>query len=155
EMVSLRSFVGVLDIRGAEAGASVIVDGRNRGSAPTQPIRVNVGTHVVRVYKEGFEAFETRVDVPGGQAEVVAAKLAPLLRSGRLKVIERQGYVLDVVVYNAVVGKTPWEGPLAPGDHTVLIRGDGVIGTQPAIAPVQLNGVTPVTLVAETLQSRP
>ncbi len=94
EMVSLRSFVGVLDIRGAEAGATVIVDGRNRGSAPTQPVRVNVGTHVVRVYKEGFEAFETRIDVPGGQAELVNAKLAPLLRSGRLKVMERQGYVL-------------------------------------------------------------
>jgi hypothetical protein len=151
ELIALRGFVGTVEVRGAEAGATVIVDGRNRGTAPVPPIRLSVGTHVVRVYKEGFEAFETRIDVPAGAAEVVDAKLPPLLRSGRLKVVERANQALDVVVDGAVVGKTPWEGPLAPGDHTVLLRGDGELGTQPATVPVTLNGVTPITLAAEPL----
>lgn len=153
EIATLRGLVGTVEVKGAEAGATVIVDGRNRGSAPVPALRVTVGTHVVRVYKEGFEAFEARIDVAGGAAVPVQAKLAPLLKSGRLKVNEKGGKSVTVVVDGAVVGKTPWEGPLAPGDHTVILRGEGDLGTQPATVPVTLNQVTPLTLVAESLNS--
>jgi hypothetical protein len=66
-------------------------------------------------------------------------------------VAEQSGRSIDVVVDGVVVGQTPWEGTLAVGDHTVVLRGAGSLGTQPASAPVRLNQLTPLTFVAEEL----
>lgn len=150
----LRGRVGSIEIECMEADATIVVDGRQRGTTPAvSPLRVSTGSHVVRIYKEGFEAFETRIEVAGGQSKAMAVRLAALTQSGRLQVVEKAGKALDVVVDNIVVGRTPWEGVLAPGEHTVLLRGDGNLGTQPAAAPVRRNQVTPILLVAEELEA--
>lgn len=150
----LQGLVGALEITGAEAAASVVVDGRDRGETPLKaPIQVSAGSHVIRVYKDGYLPFETRVDVAGAQSARVEAKLAALTQSGRLKVSEPSGRPLDVVVDNVVVGKTPWEGALAPGAHSVWLRGGESFGTQPATARIKVNEVTALNLVAEELEA--
>src|SRR5262249_16597318 len=121
-ILELRALVGRIDLVGAESGASVVIDGRQRGSIPIEPVRVSVGSHLLRVSKEGFVPFETQVQVTGGQAVRVEAKLGALTRGGRLRVTESSGKSVDVVVDNVVVGKTPWEGTLAVGGHVVLLR---------------------------------
>ena len=154
EVTALRGLVGTIDVAQGELGAAIIVDGRSRGDFPlVAPLRVAAGTHTVRVFKEGFEPFETRVDVAGGQIVQVGAKLRALSASGRLRVTERSGKKMDVVVDDAVVGQTPWEGLLALGDHVVLLRGEGDLGTQPAQAPIKQQGLTSLTLAAEPLES--
>jgi hypothetical protein len=57
------------------------------------------------------------------------------------------------VVDNVAVGEAPWEGVLAPGDHTVVLRGAGTLGTQPASAPVRVDQLTPLTLRLEPLEA--
>lgn len=155
EVVELRGLVGTIEIDGAELGAGVSIDGRSRGDYPLlEPLRVPAGSHVVRVYKEGFEPFETRVDLAGGKRAVVAATLRPLRSEeiGRLQVVELGGKELDVLVDGVVVGKTPrWEGPVAVGSHTVVLRGEGDLGTQPVSVPVKLRQTTPLSLSAEAL----
>lgn len=153
EMRELAGLVGTIDLRGAEAGANVVIDGRARGAVPEPPIRVPAGTHFVRVTKEGFVPFETQAQVVGGQSSVVVVHMSALTQGGRLKVVEDSGKSVDVLVDGAVVGKTPWEGTLPVGEHVVLLRGEGNLGTQPAVAPVRLNQVTPITLVAEQLDA--
>jgi hypothetical protein len=154
EIEELRASIGTLEIAGAESGADIVVDGRSRGTYPlAAPVRVSAGSHVVRVYKSGFLPFEVRVDVAGRQNTVVSAKLAALTQGGQLRVTDQAGRVLDVVVDNVVVGKTPWEGTVAPGDHVVFLRGEGNLGTQPVAAPVRLNTATPLTLNAEELEA--
>jgi hypothetical protein len=150
----LARLVGTLEIRAAAPGAVVVVDARERGKTPLPgPLRVSVGTRTVRIYKEGFGAYETRVDVAGGQNTVVRAELAGLARAGRLRVVETDGRTLDVLVDNVVVGKTPWEGTVAAGEHTVQLRGEGDLGAPPASAPVELDETTRLTLRAEALDS--
>jgi hypothetical protein len=63
------------------------------------------------------------VQVAGGQSARVAVKMPALARdrSGRLRVVEQGGRALDVVVDGVVVGKTPWEGPLATGEHVIVL----------------------------------
>ena len=108
EIADLQRSVGSIDVRSTESGASVVVDGRPRGTTPlSQPLRVGVGTHVVRVYKDGFAQFETRVDVAGLETAIADARLEALTQSGRLQVTEAQGRSLDLVVDNIVVGKYP------------------------------------------------
>lgn len=154
-IAELRQRVGTIDITGAEPGAAIVISSEDRGEfPPIQPIRVPAGNHVVRVYKEGYEPFETRVDVAGGQTVTVEARLERLRDSGRLRVIERTGKTVDVVVDNVVVGQTPWEGRLAVGPHTVRLRGEGKIGSQPAAAPVKSEELTQLTLLAEPLEAQ-
>ncbi len=150
----LLASLGAIEVRAAEPGATIIIDGRQRGTTgAAKPMRVGLGTHAVRVYKEGFEAFEQRVEVASGQAKVVEARLVRLSLVGRLRVNEQAGRALDVVLDGLVVGKTPWEGAVAPGEHSVILRGEGALGTQPVTLPVAGNQTTPITLQAEELSA--
>jgi PEGA domain len=151
-IADLRGLVGTIDVR-AIAGAQVTIDQRVRGTVPLSPIRVSTGTRFVRVYKSGFAPFEARVEVVGGQVIVVNAKISELVQSGRLRVSEAAGEIADVVIDGTVVGKTPWEGALAPGRHIVLLRGDTEDGTPPAEVKVVQDQVTPVVLVSEKLDA--
>jgi hypothetical protein len=154
EIVELRALVGTIEIEGARPGAAISIDRQDRGEYPSlAPLRVVAGSHVVRVYKEGFEPFERLVDVAGGKSVVVNAALPALLRSGRLKVAEQEGRELDVLVDGGVVGKTPFEGPFAPGEHVVVLRGEGDLGTPPTPISVELNGTASLTLLADNLSA--
>lgn len=154
-IAELRGLVGTIDISGAEPGASIVVGGEGRGEyPPVKPIRVAAGTHVVRIFKEGFEPFETRIDVAGGQTTTLSVKkMQALTSSGKLRVTERTGQSVDVVVDNVVVGKAPWEGRLSTGSHTVVLRGEGKLGTQPSLALIKGQELTALTLLAEDLDA--
>lgn len=154
ELRELSALVGRIELRGGEPGSTVVVDTRSRGTLPLAHVRVGAGTHVVRVVKEGFVPFEGQVTVAGGQTTAVDVRLAPLMQGGRLRVNEQSGKAVSVLVDNVVVGVTPWEGTLPVGDHTVVLDGEGNLGTQPASAPVKLNQMTALTLSVEELGAR-
>jgi hypothetical protein len=151
EIRDMAALVGHIELRVGEPGATVVVDGRGRGTMPLAPVRVPAGTRVVRVTKDGFVPFESQVAVAGAQTASVEVHLAPLTQGGRLHVAEQSGKAVDVRVDGLVVGKTPWEGTLPVGDHVVVLVGDGDTGTPPVAAPVRLNEITPLTLAVEEL----
>ena len=153
-VTEMRSRVGTVDVIDAEPGASIVISGQDRGEfPPVAPLRVGAGSHVVRVFKEGYEPYETRVEVAGGQIARVTAKLKKLTDSGRLKITERGGLTLEVLVDGIVVGTTPWEGLVGVGPHTVALRGKGKLGTQPASAVVKSQQLTTLSLTAEDLEA--
>ena len=155
EVIELRGLVGTIEIEQAELGAAIAVAARSRGEYPApSPLRVGAGTHVVRVSKEGFEPFEARVDVAGKQTERVVAKLRALAASGRLRVAEQSGAALEVIIDGDRVGRTPWEGTLALGDHVLLLRGADELGTVPVPVVVKRDQTTRLTLAAEKLTAR-
>jgi tetratricopeptide (TPR) repeat protein len=122
-MEELLGKVGTVALRGdVPAEASILVDDRLRGTLPLRkPLRVGMGSHRVRVVKEGFEPIEANVKVEGGKEAVV--DLQATSRSGRLRVIEKHNRVLDVELDGTVVGRTPWEGLVPAGDHDVRLHG--------------------------------
>jgi hypothetical protein len=153
EIADLQASVGTVTIEGAPEGASVSIDAVDRGKTPLKgPLRVAAGSHTLRITVEGALPFEARLDIVGRQATVVQAKLLQLTQSGRLHITEHDGKTLDVVVDGAVVGKTPWNGALAPGKHAVLLRGDEGLGTEPTLVSVEIDKLASLDLVAETLR---
>lgn len=125
EQVSLmRTVIGGISVTGAEVGATLVVDGRLRGEHPTPgALNVVAGPHLVRVYKEGFALYEQSVEVEKGQTETLSVKLERLpADAGRLKIEETGGIKMEVVVDGVPVGQTPWEGPISPGEHSVVLR---------------------------------
>jgi hypothetical protein len=152
ELAQLRASVGAIELRGGERGANVVIDGRERGTMPfTTPLRIGAGTHSIRVSRDGYLPFDARVDVVGQQTVTLEVRLAALTSGGRLHIAEQTGRAIEVVVDNSVVGKTPWDGVLPAGDHAVLLRGDGDLGTQPVRASVALNQTLTLNLLAEQL----
>lgn len=155
ELAQLKSAVGVIELVGGVPKAKVVVDGRERGALPlAAPLRVGAGSHAIRVSADGYMPFEAKVDVAGMQTVQVKLELAALTAGGRLNVMEQAGRALDVVVDNATVGKTPWEGILPPGEHTVLLRGPGNLGTPPVRPTITLGQVVSLNLLGEELGAK-
>jgi hypothetical protein len=175
-VAAMTARVGTLAIQGGEKGASVIVDGRFRGTLPLPgPLRVIVGSHEIGAFREGGDPYGATVDV--GAKQSATAELRSRATGGRLKVGEQRGRTLDVVVDGIVVGKTPWEGPVAVGEHVVTLRGSGSLdaecapaeaassskrpparedvdlGTQPVTVPIRLQKLTALLLAAEELDT--
>lgn len=170
--------LGALRIEGAAEGATLVVDGRYRGTLPLpEPLRVSAGAHEVRAFREGLDLFGATVEVFAEQEATVT--LRSLSTGGRLRLTEQRGRVLDVVIDGNVVGKTPWDGSLAVGEHLVTLRGsvnlDAMpecaageqiaagrraaslgkveLGTQPVSVPIRLREATQLTLTAEPLDT--
>lgn len=75
----LNDLVGALEIDVDQPSAALTIDGQARGTSPfAGPIRVSVGSRLVRVVREGFEAFEARVEVAGRQRVRVRVKLTKI-----------------------------------------------------------------------------
>jgi hypothetical protein len=131
-MRALRGKVGALSITASAEGAAVHVDGRARGRLPLAgPLRVNAGSHRVRVLKDGYEVYEAGVDVPAGGSATIDAKLRVLARRGQLRVEDPASQGSEVTVDGLVVGTSPWEGTLAPGRYAVWTQ-NGDVGAPPA-----------------------
>lgn len=153
-MASLREIIGDIVVESSEMGTTVIIDGQQRGQTPLKkPIRVKAGTHTVRAYKEGFLPFEEQIMVAGAQRQTVMVDLKPLTRSGQLRVTEAGGGTFDVIVDGASVGDTPWQGPLGPGEHTVLLRGEDKMGTMPNRVEIEEGRTTALSLRAQRLDA--
>jgi PEGA domain-containing protein len=143
----LRRRVGRVEVRILEPGATVVIGGRERGTTPlSAPIRVAVGSHLVRIFKQGFIPQETLVDVASEQQVAVEGRLEPLVAAGQLTVTTTDGAVAEVVLDNIPVGPTPWQGRVQTGTHTIRLRGEGELGTRPLVAEVRADDVTPLVL---------
>lgn len=151
----LTNVTGFIVVESSEAGATVVVDSKTRGTTPLPgPIRIGQGTHTIRVSKEGYVPFETTTPVLGKQTVTVAAKLATVARAGSLTVIEETGAEAEVIVDGAVrgkVGKAPFQEKIGPGSHWVSLRGAGNLGTQPAPVKVDHDGSATLRLTLEEL----
>ncbi|MCA9619518.1 MAG: PEGA domain-containing protein, partial [Myxococcales bacterium] len=154
-VTELRGRVGSIDIDLTEPGATIVIDDVTRGTYPPPgPLRVSAGSHIIRVVKEGYEPFETTVDVAGGNAARVSAPLTKLTESGQLSVTETKGRTLVVLVDDVEVGQTPWSGRLSIGQHSVRLRGEDKLGTPPVAAPVKSQETTSLSLEASPLTAQ-
>lgn len=155
KLSELQNRVGTIELTNAKVGSTILIDGRERGEYPLlEPLRVKAGTRLLRVIKLGFEPFETQVDIAGNGMAKVDVKQRALVRSGTLAVIEPSGKKLDVVVDGVVVGKTPWQGVLPLGEHVVLLRGEGQLGTLPAPVTIAADKTTQLSLAAEVFDAQ-
>ncbi|WP_437753372.1 PEGA domain-containing protein [Sorangium sp. So ce1389] len=92
EAERLRGLVGSVAIEGAEAGAALFVDGHRRGELPLRaPLRLNAGSHWIRVLKEGFEPFEAAVEVAPRQAARLELRLRRAAPREGAPAVERRG----------------------------------------------------------------
>jgi PEGA domain len=126
---TVRAFVTELTLTVNEEGAAVSFDDQPKGTTPlTGPLRVDMGTHKLRVSKAGFVDFIATPDLPGGQPSELGVQLKAEIHQGKLHVIADPPDVIEVD--GKVVGTGLWEGVLASGSHVVLVTGRGKFSHQ-------------------------
>jgi hypothetical protein len=135
-MATLRQKVGSVDVSANVDGASIVIDGRARGTLPlTTPIRVLAGKRLVRVVKSGYVTSEKTVEVKSGETLRIDARLEPLAQAGLLRVEDPDTAGSQVFVDRVLMGTAPWEGTLGPGNHVVWTRKED-LGSAPMTAIV-------------------
>jgi hypothetical protein len=126
-MKDLEVVTGTVELKVDEPGASVQFDARAIGVTPLdKPFRADVGTHKLRVLKSGFEPIEKDVTTLAQQSQVVTLTLVKENKTGHLTVREESGKEVHVFVDDVDVGPAPWSGDLAPGQHVIEVKGEGI-----------------------------
>ena len=140
-------FTGVLKVDSTRPyDATVEIDGVVVGPAPVKQ-RVRKGTHGVKVYKEGFEAWEGEEKV-SGLASSVSVELRFLLRS------EPDGAA--VIMDGENIGETNMPFDLKPGAHTFEFKKDGYqVQRFNAVVPPDTNDPLPVVTLAVAKETSP
>jgi hypothetical protein len=117
------SLTGSLVITSIPDGALTYVDGQYRGTTPLLLSGIKPGVYTVLVEKEGYESWDTEVEVRAGRSSTTSARLIP--QYGVLNVRSMPSDA-QILLDGTAAGYTPnmIEGVL-PGAHVVTILKDG------------------------------
>jgi hypothetical protein len=105
------------------SGLRVLIDGKDRGTAPLELSGLSPGTHTVRVEGPGFEAIEQTVTITEG-ASVSVGPLSPKLLKGSLRIeLGQNAQGAQVLVNGKGVRSLPATVELdAATSHELLVR---------------------------------
>jgi hypothetical protein len=123
-IAEVRGKVATVTITTNVAGARVLVRERIVGTTPLEkPIRVGAGKALVEIDAAGHLPYRKELDLAGGSATVLDAKLESSEARGVLVVHANAG--ASVLVDGKLAGNAPVELTVAPGSHEVLVRREG------------------------------
>lgn len=115
---------GELEVRSEPSGAKVYLDGKEFGESPLLLSDVSPGRHLIRIVKEGYEAYEVLENV-GGDLKKVTAHLKKVVTEGEL-IIRTEPPGATLTLNGRSVGKSPYEGKnLSPGIYRIRITKEG------------------------------
>jgi putative ABC transport system substrate-binding protein len=122
-LAQLRAKEGGLEILSEPSGARIYLDGKEREQTPFVLSGVQLGEHLVRVVKEGYEQYEERVSVTAGERKKV---IVPLRRIVGALSVRTEPSGARVYIDGKQVGTSPHEAKdLSPGAHNVRIEKEG------------------------------
>ena len=146
----LGAKTGSVNVGTSEAGATVLVDDKAVGTAPlAAPLRLGVGTHKLKVTKDGFAPFEQALQVTANGAAAVTANLTVTATKGKVAVKERSGKAVRILVDGVDMGDAPWTGDLDPGQHEIGARGPGLVAAPQKIT-IERGKTEEITLAASS-----
>ncbi len=129
---------GAIVVNANVSGASVMIDGVDRGAPPVIVNDAPAGTHAIVVRAQNHEEFRTTCDTAPGQRCEINAELSALGVPVRI-VTPQPG--ATIMVDGAEIGTTPWQGSLSVGEHRLDVTQEGM---RPYSAPM------PLTQTSET-----
>ena len=150
-MKDLEIVTGSIELTLTEPGAAVQVDGRAIGMTPLEkPFRVDPGTHALKIFKSGFEPIDREITLVAQQAEKLSITLVKENKTGHVTIREEGDKDVRVFLDDVDVGPAPWSGDLAPGQHTVELKGGGFAAAKRSFDLIA-KGTLDVALVAQPL----
>jgi hypothetical protein len=114
---------GLLQVKVAVDGATVAVDGTDAGVSPiAAPIRLTVGTHALKVSKDGYAEFLDTVKITTNQTTHIDVELLPFAAVVSVSSVPPGA---DVTIDGKLVGQTPLRTEVEAGQHELRLSTDG------------------------------
>lgn len=126
ERDQLLKLVGQVTILVNVPGAVVRVDGRVVEHAPHKPLFLSAGKHHIDARAEGYAMIHQAIVVGTETTQQVKLVLKQARRTGRLRV-ECDRKAAKIKLDGRSVGRTPWEGEVAAGEHVMEAEAEGYI----------------------------
>lgn len=128
--VALKMSHGWLSIDGAGAeGAYIYIDSELAGQVPLKNYPLSSGSHNIRVLKQMYEAYETKVTVRDGET----TQVTPVLKSDAAEITLVADAGAEIYVNGELKGTGSWKGPMATGDYLVECRKKGYASSTDAV----------------------
>ncbi|HJL18481.1 MAG TPA: PEGA domain-containing protein [Sandaracinaceae bacterium LLY-WYZ-13_1] len=123
EMEAEEGEAGRIVVEANVDGATVLIDGEERGQAPVV-ITPEPGAHAIVVRADGHQEFSTTCETGPGQNCEVDAVLVP--QQVRVRVAVQPGIRdAELLVDGEVAGPVPYDGTLPAGSHVITVRAPG------------------------------
>ena len=120
---------GSINITSDVSGASVTIDGQERGASPTRVDNLAPGPHVVELRSPNLPPFSQTVTVQGGQVAAVSAQLRPATGTVRVVLTNPNGAVpanVQVLLDGSPLsGSPPSSDQVTVGSHVIQVMAEG------------------------------
>lgn len=122
QMREVTRALGRIVVNANVDGATVFIDGEERGAVPIVVEAPQAGTHAIIVRAPGHEEHRETCSVGPGQGCEITARLSPVGTPVRVEAnIDGSVFVVD----GEVMGPVPWEGSVPVGSHLIEVRAEG------------------------------
>lgn len=155
EITSTKQFLGELQIN-TSTEAFVIVDERVIGKTPLEaPLRVFAGAHRVRLQPIGAasRSVELEVHMIAQRTTTLNPNFDSIERAATLKIQASDVGVFDVLLDGTLVGRAPLAIATTAGNHVVVLRGEGGIGSVPTLAKLEDEQTLELSIATKTLDA--
>ncbi len=119
--ISLKPAYGTLKVTSTPSGATVMVDGEVKGTAPCS-MKLERGDHFVQVMSEGYIAYGQNVTLTDGATLPLAAALRANFSQVTLKAPHANS---EIWLGGEKIGTGQWSGRLNAGTYSVEVRTEG------------------------------
>ena len=113
-----------IELMSMTRGAKIYIDDKLVGTVPMEdPIALSPGKpHVIRLRKRGFTPFVDTIRLKRGERREIEADLVP---SGGVVAIKCNIRRAQVLLDGKPIGRTPFDGDVTPGRHTLQVVAPG------------------------------
>ncbi|PEN14774.1 protein kinase [Longibacter salinarum] len=111
---------GTIMVRSSPAGAAVQLNGRDVGVTPVS-LRARAGQSSIRIRKNGYHSYASRLRVRSGRETNISATLKPVPSTATLRFNPFATVTVDGE-QRSIERVTSWTDSLAPGRHRIVAR---------------------------------
>lgn len=116
---------GTLVVITAPPGATVVVDGNERGTAPITVEELTPGSHIVEARLEEHQEVTERVDIEEGRQATLRLELEVIPEGGGLRITSSVDGA-EVLLDGEPIGRAPvTHRDIEPGEHVIVVRAPG------------------------------
>ena len=97
-----KPIYGTFEVSGSPADATVYVDGKKMGTTPLLVNKILIGSHKVRIEKDGYDKQEKTVTITEGQEAVLDYTLTKTVVKEPIMATTAQGSAMETITVNGV-----------------------------------------------------
>jgi len=125
EITYISSLMGHVMVKANLDGVVILVDGKESGKTPlAAPLFVPAGPHDIELAIAGWLPVKDEITIAGGASIEKSYTLQKDKRSSTVTIIATAPHA-KVYVDGSEMGKSPWTGDLAVGEHEVKVSAPG------------------------------